>query len=76
MLRGPVGRALGIRHSPELRFVRDELIQNGARMSALISNAVKEDAVRHVDDVGSSPDETNAGEDDHTASDRPSDSSR
>ncbi len=50
MLRGPVGRSLGIRHSPELRFVRDELIQNGARMSALISNAVKQDAVRHVDD--------------------------
>lgn len=50
MLRGPAGRALGIRHSPELRFVRDELIQSGARMSALISNAVKEDAVRHVDD--------------------------
>jgi ribosome-binding factor A len=50
MLRGPVGRSLGIRHSPELRFVRDDLIENGARMSALISNAVKEDANRHIDE--------------------------
>ncbi len=30
-LRGPVGRALGLRHSPELRFVKDELIEGGAR---------------------------------------------
>jgi ribosome-binding factor A len=50
MLRGPLGRALGIRHSPELRFVRDELIESGARLSALIHKAVKEDDARHVDD--------------------------
>ena len=50
MLRGPLGRALGIRHSPELRFVQDELIESGARLSALINQAVKEDTERHVDD--------------------------
>lgn len=50
ILRGPMGRALGIRHSPELRFVQDELIENGARLSALIQKAVKDDAARHVDD--------------------------
>jgi len=50
MLRGPLGRALGIRHSPELRFVQDELIESGARLSALITRAVKDDAERHVDD--------------------------
>jgi ribosome-binding factor A len=50
LLRGPLGRALGIRHSPELRFVQDELIENGARLSALIQQAVKDDAERHVDD--------------------------
>jgi ribosome-binding factor A len=50
ILRGPLGRALGIRHSPELRFVPDELIESGARLSALISQAVKEDQARHVDD--------------------------
>ncbi|HEY8538755.1 MAG TPA: 30S ribosome-binding factor RbfA [Steroidobacteraceae bacterium] len=50
MLRGPLGRALHLRHSPELRFVNDELIEQGARLSALISQAVKEDEARHVDD--------------------------
>lgn len=50
ILRGPLGRSLGIRHSPELRFVPDELIEKGARLSALINKAVKDDAARHVDD--------------------------
>jgi ribosome-binding factor A len=49
-LRGPLGRALGLRHSPELRFVPDELIEGGARLSALIQKAVREDAAKHVDD--------------------------
>ena len=53
LLRGPLGRALGIRHSPELRFVQDELIESGARLSALIQRAVKDDAERHVDDEDS-----------------------
>ena len=50
ILRGPLGRALGIRHSPELRFVHDELIESGARLSELIHKAVKDDAARHSDD--------------------------
>jgi ribosome-binding factor A len=50
MLRGPLGRSLGIRHSPELRFVQDELIVSGARLSALIQKAVRDDEARHVDD--------------------------
>jgi ribosome-binding factor A len=50
MLRGPLGRALGIRHAPELRFVKDELIEGGARLSALITKAVHDDQARHVDD--------------------------
>jgi ribosome-binding factor A len=50
MLRGPLGRSLGIRHSPELRFVPDELIESGARLSALITQAVRDDAERHVDE--------------------------
>lgn len=56
-LRGPLGRALALRHSPELRFTRDELIESGARLSALINRAVKDDAARHVDDE--SPDGAN-----------------
>jgi ribosome-binding factor A len=51
-LRGPVGRALGLRHSPELRFVKDDLIETGARLSSLIHKAVKDDEARHVDDEG------------------------
>jgi ribosome-binding factor A len=58
MLRGPLGRALGIRHSPELRFVQDELIESGARLSALIQQAVKDDTARHVDEDGPGPAET------------------
>jgi ribosome-binding factor A len=50
MLRGPLGRALGIRHSPELRFVKDELIESGARLSGLINKAVKDDEARHVEE--------------------------
>jgi ribosome-binding factor A len=50
ILRSPLGRALGIRHSPELRFVPDELIESGARLSALINQAVKKDVETHVDD--------------------------
>lgn len=50
ILRGPLGRALGLRHAPELRFVQDELIESGARLSALINSAVKDDAERHIDD--------------------------
>jgi ribosome-binding factor A len=52
LLRGPLGRALAIRHSPELRFVHDELIESGARLSALINQAVKDDTKRHVDEEG------------------------
>jgi ribosome-binding factor A len=55
MLRGAVGRALGLRHSPELRFVTDELIESGAKLSALIHKAVKEDKAKHVDDSDSPP---------------------
>lgn len=48
ILRGPLGRALGLRHAPELRFVADELIESGARLSALIQQAVNDDVARHV----------------------------
>lgn len=52
ILRGPLGRALGLRHAPELRFVSDELIESGARLSALINKAVSDDVARHVDESG------------------------
>ena len=69
-LRGPLGRALGIRHSPELRFVQDELIESGARLSALINEAVKKDVATHVDDPpAAAASSDHAGDDDHYNSD-------
>jgi ribosome-binding factor A len=69
-LRGPLGRALGIRHSPELRFVQDELIESGARLSALINEAVKKDVATHVDDPpAAAASSDHDGEDDHYDSD-------
>jgi ribosome-binding factor A len=53
MLRGRLGRALGLRHAPEIRFEADTLIEEGARMSALIRDAVKQDEARHTDDSDS-----------------------
>lgn len=80
MLRGPLGRALGIRHSPELRFVKDELIESGARLSGLINKAVKDDEARHVDDEPApesepEPEAAAAGDDDdaHYSSDEDDD---
>lgn len=71
MLRGPLGRVLGIRHSPELRFVQDELIESGARLSALINKAVKDDEARHVDEEPAPESEATADSDDeaHYSSD-------
>ncbi|MEN9786202.1 MAG: hypothetical protein RLZZ299_1466 [Pseudomonadota bacterium] len=37
-LRGPVGRALGIRHAPELRFELDRNVEYAAHMEAVLSN--------------------------------------
>lgn len=53
MLRGPLGRSLGLRHAPELRFIPDELIEQGVRLTSLINEAVKKDTERHVDDDSS-----------------------
>lgn len=46
MLRGPLGRACGLRLAPHLQFLPDELIEGGARLSALISQAVRDDQAR------------------------------
>lgn len=62
ILRGPLGRALGLRHAPELRFVPDELIESGARLSALISKAVNDDNARHVDGAEAAADDTAQGD--------------
>ena len=69
LLRGPLGRALSLRHAPELRFVADDLIENGARLSALINQAVKSDVQRHIDDPASVNEHDDADESDGDGSD-------
>jgi ribosome-binding factor A len=45
-LRGKLGKSLGIRHVPELRFVHDDRIAQGAEISRLIDDALKSDVDR------------------------------
>jgi ribosome-binding factor A len=54
MLRGRLGRALKIRKVPELHFRHDASLEQGARLSALIDDAVAEDERRGRS--GSEPD--------------------
>ena len=62
MLRGRLGRALGLRHAPEIHFEEDTLIDEGARMSNLIRDAVKQDEVRHIDgEDGKTPPKADGG---------------
>jgi len=56
MLRGRLGRALSLRHAPELHFESDTLIEEGVRMSTLIRDAVTRDEARHVNDSTDSED--------------------
>lgn len=50
MLRHELGRNMHIRTVPRLEFVYDEVVERGARLSALISEAVAADAARHQPD--------------------------
>ncbi len=50
-LRHELRNRIKIRHVPELHFTPDESIERAAKLSALISTAVKSDAERHVADA-------------------------
>jgi ribosome-binding factor A len=54
-LRHELRHALTLRVIPELDFRLDEAIEEGAKVSALISEAVASDARRHVPDSGDVP---------------------
>jgi len=56
-LRGPLGRALRLRTSPQLHFEPDEELERGNRLDELITRAVRDDAARHVPDDGRDEDE-------------------
>jgi ribosome-binding factor A len=47
-LRHLLGQTLAMRHVPQLRFIQDHSLEQGARLSALIDSAVRAD--RHDDD--------------------------
>lgn len=51
MLRRELGRKMHIRSVPRLSFIYDEVVERGARLSSLISDAVAADAKRHRDDA-------------------------
>lgn len=42
-LRSKLGRAIKIRHVPELRFLHDDSAEHGARISQLINSALRAD---------------------------------
>jgi ribosome-binding factor A len=50
-LRALLGRELRLRVTPTLEFHADESIERGARLSALINQAVTQDRDRHPDQV-------------------------
>ena len=51
LLRRELGRRLRTRTVPKLEFRYDEVVEHGARLSALIDAAVAADAERHHDDT-------------------------
>ena len=50
-LRSQLARVLSTRTTPRLRFHYDESIENGARMSKVINDALKRDAENHRSDA-------------------------
>jgi ribosome-binding factor A len=56
-LRGPLGRSLRLRLAPELHFQPDEELERGNRLDDLITQAVRDDQKRHVDEDGPGEDE-------------------
>jgi ribosome-binding factor A len=56
-LRGPLGRALRLRVAPQLHFQPDEDLERGNRLDDLITQAVREDHARQVDEGGPADDE-------------------
>jgi ribosome-binding factor A len=50
LLRRELGRRMRIRSVPKLEFRYDEVVEHGARLSALIDAAVAADAGRHHDE--------------------------
>ncbi|MCP5158453.1 MAG: 30S ribosome-binding factor RbfA [Gammaproteobacteria bacterium] len=52
LLRRELGRRMHLRIIPKLEFRYDEVVERGARLSALIDAAVAADVSRHADESG------------------------
>lgn len=50
-VRGLLGRRVRMRNVPDLHFFNDSSILEGARISALVKQAVESDKAKHKDDV-------------------------
>ncbi|HAS51766.1 MAG TPA: 30S ribosome-binding factor RbfA [Gammaproteobacteria bacterium] len=55
LLRRELGRRMRLRVVPKLDFRYDEVVEQGARLSALIDAAVAADARHHHDDADTEP---------------------
>ena len=49
-IRSLVGKAMRLRIVPELRFIYDESLVEGMRMSNLVSNVIRQDEAKHKED--------------------------
>lgn len=49
-IRSLLGKAMRLRIVPEIRFIYDRSLIEGMRMSNLVSNVIREDNARHIDD--------------------------
>ncbi|WGE89950.1 30S ribosome-binding factor RbfA [Actinobacillus arthritidis] len=49
-IRSLVGKAMRLRIVPELRFIYDQSLVEGMRMSNLVSNVIKNDEAKHKED--------------------------
>ena len=49
-IRSLMGKAMRLRIVPELRFVYDQSLVEGMRMSNLVSDVIRQDEARHVED--------------------------
>ncbi|MCK3657521.1 ribosome-binding factor A [Pasteurellaceae bacterium Pebbles2] len=49
-IRSLVGKAMRLRIVPELRFVYDQSLVEGMRMSNLVTDVIRKDQQRHIDD--------------------------
>lgn len=51
-IRGLLGKAMRLRIVPELRFVYDQSLVEGMRMSNLVTDVIRQDQAKHKDEGG------------------------